>query len=60
MSTLVLWGFHPSHGNVPLKLCDWTRKEQRDRERDGWTCYVYRKGDAPVGLALEASKARGA
>lgn len=49
---LILWGVHPAHGPLPLKLAEWSRAEQRRRESEGWTCAVYAQGDAPTGLAL--------
>jgi hypothetical protein len=54
----VLWGFHPVHMPVPIKLTGGTpahlRSETVYRERLGWTCAVYRGGVAPVGLRLQA------
>lgn len=49
---LILWGVHPAHGPLPLKIAEWSRAEQRRRESEGWTCAVYAQGDAPTGLAL--------
>ena len=48
----ILWGCHRSHGAEPLKLCEWTAKAQRERERLGWLCAAYAEGDEPAGLRL--------
>jgi hypothetical protein len=53
---LVLWGFHPSYGKVPLKLEAYSGAAMKRRQREGWTCGVYAKGDAPTGLRLLAKK----
>ena len=49
---LILWGCHRAHGNEPLKLCEWTAKAQRERERLGWLCAAYLDGDEPKGLKM--------
>jgi len=55
---MVLWGFHPSHGYVPLKIAAYESMRQRARrEAEGWTCAVYAQGDEPAGLALQADAA---
>jgi predicted RNA-binding protein len=54
--TLILWGFHPAHDNVPMRLEKYSRKAQERRQREGWTCAAYAEGDEPVGLALQAAK----
>ena len=51
---LILWGFHPSHGNVPMRLEKYTRKAMERRQSEGWTCAAYAEGDEPTGLALQA------
>jgi hypothetical protein len=51
---LVLWGFHPAHGNIPLKLEEHSAAALKRRKAEGWTCGVYREGDAPTGLSLLA------
>ena len=53
---LILWGFHPSHGNVPMKLEAYSRKAMERRTSEGWKCAAYAEGDEPVGLALQAGK----
>lgn len=55
---IVLWGFHKAHGNIPLKLEEYSRSAQKRREREGWTCGAYAAGDEPVGLRLMATKAQ--
>lgn len=55
---LVLWGFHPAHGNVPLKLSEYSKAAEKSRRSEGWTTAGYAKGDEPTGLALEATKVR--
>ena len=52
---LILWGFHPLHGGVPLKLG--APNEQAQRRREGWTTAIYAIGEKPMGLALEAANA---
>jgi hypothetical protein len=54
---LVLWGFHPTHGNVPIKLEDHSRVAMVRRQKEGWTCGAYREGDEPTGL-IEMAKRR--
>jgi len=58
IKTLVLWGFHPAHGNTPLKLDNYSAAEQRRREKEGWTCAAYAVGDEPTGLAAQAATVR--
>lgn len=55
---LVLWGFHPSYGGIPLKLEPYTASAMKRRQREGWTCAAYAEGDEPTGLRLQARKAR--
>lgn len=55
---LVLWGFHPAHGNVPLKLEKYSKAADKSRRSEGWTTAAYAEGDEPTGLALEAKKVR--
>jgi hypothetical protein len=55
---LVLWGFHPAHGNIPLKLEAYTKGALERRKREGWTCAAYAEGDDPVGLKLQANAAK--
>ena len=55
---LILWGFHPSHGNVPLKLEAYSRKAMERRTSEGWKCGAYADGDEPAGLALMAQMAQ--
>jgi hypothetical protein len=55
---LVLWGFHPSYGGIPLKLEPYTASAMKRRQREGWTCAAYAQGDEPTGLRLQARKAR--
>jgi hypothetical protein len=54
---LVLWGFHPSHGNVPIKLEDHSRVAMVRRQKEGWTCGSYAEGEQPTGL-IELAKLR--
>lgn len=49
---VILWGCHRAHGAEPLKLCEWSAKAQRERERLGWLCGAYLAGDEPEGLRL--------
>ena len=59
---VVLWGFHPSHGNVVIKLTAGGRiskAEQDRRRREGWTLAIYAQGDTPTGLMMQAEQARG-
>lgn len=60
----VLWGFNARIGypfNIPLKLTGGTVKHCR-AERScypksaGWSLGIYRQGDAPVGLRLQAER----
>jgi hypothetical protein len=53
---LILWGFHPAHGNIPLKLCDYSKAAEKQRQKEGWTTAAYKKGDEPTGLILQAKK----
>jgi len=50
MRNLVLWGFHPAHGRIALKLAAWTPAVQRSYEMAGWKCAAYKKGESPDGL----------
>lgn len=52
---LVLWGFHPAHENVPIKLEDYSRTAMERRKKEGWTCGAYAEGEEPTGL-IEMSK----
>ena len=47
---LVLWGTHPAHGGIPLKLEHYSKSAKRRREGEGWTGAVYAAGDEPEGL----------
>jgi hypothetical protein len=53
---LVLWGFHPSYGNIPLKLEAYSAAAMKRRQREGWRCAAYAEGDEPTGLRLLAAK----
>lgn len=46
----VLWGVHPAHGSLPLKIAEWSASEQRRREGEGWTCERVSAGKAPTTL----------
>jgi hypothetical protein len=48
---LILWGKHPAHGNVWIKLNDrgHVLKEREEKRREGWEVVALRKGDAPEG-----------
>jgi hypothetical protein len=54
--SLVLWGFHPSYGNIPLKLEAYSATAMKRRQREGWKCAAYAEGDEPTGLRLLAKK----
>lgn len=47
---LVLWGFHPAHGAACLKIFGFSKKAQRERTSEGWTCAGYAPGERPAGL----------
>ena len=51
---LVLWGFHPEHGNTPLKLEGYSASALKRRRNEGWMCAGYAQGDEPIGLLLLA------
>lgn len=54
---LVLWGKHPAHGNVPIKLEYYSSQAAMERRRrEGWTVAVYAEGDEPTGLSLSGAK----
>ena len=55
---LVIWGFHPAHGNVPMKLGAYSAAAARRREAAGWSVAAYAPGDDPAGLALQAEAVR--
>ncbi len=56
---LVLWGVHLAHGCTPLKLTDnCSQAEQKRRTSEGWLVAVYRKGDIPTGLEIQAQQLR--
>lgn len=60
----VLWGFKPEVVGVPIKIVGGSKRqctvEQKYLEAEGWTCAVYTRGTAPVGLrSLAALVARG-
>ena len=45
----ILWGSHPAHcGGAWLKLCVWTRADEKRRRAEGWELMVLAKGVAPV------------
>jgi hypothetical protein len=60
---LVLWGFNPAvpvfrepikNTSGSLRYC---QAQERMRKGEGWTCAIYSKGTAPVGLRLQAASA---
>lgn len=57
----VLWGFSDHTSPVPIKLTGGSRQhchsERQSRERDGWTCDIYRAGEAPDALRARAHEA---
>ncbi len=52
---LILWGYHPAYAPVPIKLSEWSHKEQDRRTAGGFLCAAYAEGDAPTGLALQVA-----
>lgn len=45
---LILWGKHPAHGPLWLKLAEWESFAQMKRwERDGWKVVRLPKGAKP-------------
>lgn len=55
----VLWGFHPAHENIPLRLEESTRKAAIRRQAEGWTVESVPAGEAPKLLPILAERARG-
>lgn len=51
---LILWGFHPAHGNVPMKLEKYSVKAMERRTSEGWKCGAYADGNEPAGLTTMA------
>lgn len=44
----VLWGKHPAHGALWLKLCaNPSKKEKKSRENDGWELAELYAGEHP-------------
>lgn len=55
----VLWGFHPAYNNgLPLKLARSTKEATRRYLSEGWTVAVYRRGEVPAGLRIQAEEAK--
>jgi hypothetical protein len=65
MSEWILWGYNARIGfpfNIPLALTGGNLRHCRAErtsypEGNGWQLGIYRKGDAPVGLRLQAETA---
>lgn len=57
-TTLVLWGCHPAHGNIPMKLEKFSATAMKRRQREGWKCAAYRVGEEPTGLKIMADLAK--
>jgi len=53
---LILWGYHKSISYVPVKLSEFSKSEQKRREKEGWKTAVYAKGDEPIGLIAQARR----
>jgi hypothetical protein len=49
MTTLILWGKHPSHDSVWLKLAkNPSQKYIEGRKREGWILATLKQGDSPL------------
>ena len=52
----MLWGYHPDYQFTPIKLCFYSKRDEKQRTKEGWIVEPYPVGKMPHALNDKAYK----